>query len=158
MVKPWCLKRTTILQLGLFPHTWEGVQAILWRHIEKEVEGFAFKLNDIYFEENVPAKNRLDFIRYKERKFGAGCLQQWRQEQDHLLGQLTHGLAPYEQMLADKPYLLDASPRFVDFDLHGMLANFLYSGHLSLPAVHANVRSWYERMSRVTLKTARQAL
>jgi len=148
----------TKLQLGLFPHTWEGVQAILWRHIEKEVEGFAFKLNDIYFGENVPARNRLDYIRYKERKFGAGCLQQWRQEQDHLLVQLTHGLVPYEQMLADKSYLLDASPRFVDFDLYGMLANFLYTNHHSLPQAHAHLRSWYERMSRVTLKTTRQAL
>jgi len=39
-----------------------------------------------------------------------------------------------------------------------MLANFLYTNHHSLPQAHAHLRSWYERMSRVTLKTTRQAL
>ena len=32
------------------------------------------------------------------------------------------------------PFLLDEQPRFVDFDLFGMLENFLYSGHYKLPA------------------------
>ena len=33
-----------------------------------------------------------------------------------------------------RPFLLDQRPRFVDFDLYGILANFLYSGHYRLPA------------------------
>ena len=31
--------------LGLFPRQWAGVQNLLWRHIENDVEGFTFKLN-----------------------------------------------------------------------------------------------------------------
>jgi glutathione S-transferase len=38
------------LQLGLFPHDWDGVQEILWRYIENDVEGLTFKLNDAYFQ------------------------------------------------------------------------------------------------------------
>jgi glutathione S-transferase len=60
-------------QMGLFPHDLEGVQSILWRYIENEIEGRGFKLNDIYYEEMVPSKDRLGFIRHKERKFGRGC-------------------------------------------------------------------------------------
>jgi glutathione S-transferase len=47
-----------------------------------------------------------------------------------------------------KPFLLDGQPRFVDFDLWGMLANFLYSGHYKLPAILPKLKQWYGRMSR----------
>src|SRR5947209_17012484 len=47
------------LQLGLFPRELEGVQSILWRYIESEVEGFTFKLNDIYWYEMVAADDRM---------------------------------------------------------------------------------------------------
>jgi hypothetical protein len=42
-------------------------------------------------------------------------------------------------MLAERPFLLQAQPHFIDFDLWGMLANFLYTGHYQLPAVHTCV-------------------
>ena len=58
------------LQLGLFPWDLEGVQSIIWRYIENEVEGVGFKLNDIYWREVVPAADQLAFLRHKERKFG----------------------------------------------------------------------------------------
>src|SRR5215470_6884580 len=35
------------LKLGLFPWEQEGVQSILWRYVETEVEDVAFRLNDI---------------------------------------------------------------------------------------------------------------
>ena len=44
----------TKLKLGLFPWELEGVQSILWRYIENEIEGACFRLNDIYWRENVP--------------------------------------------------------------------------------------------------------
>ena len=48
-----------------------------------------------------------------------------------------------------RPFLLDQRPRFVDFDLYGILANFLYSGRYRLPAAHSHLRQWYRRMTRV---------
>ena len=136
-------------QLGLFPHKLEGVQSILWRYIENEVEGFAFKLNDAYWEEFVPKADWLGFLRHKERRFGRGCLQQWRKQQPELLAGLSHALAPFEQMLLAHPFLLEDRPRFVDFDLFGMLATFLHSGHYTLPAEHARLKDWYYRLSRI---------
>src|ERR1700691_1836825 len=58
------------LQLGLFPSQWRGVQSVLWRFIENEIEGATFRLNDIYWKEFVPANEQLPFLRHKERKFG----------------------------------------------------------------------------------------
>ncbi len=136
------------LGLGLFPSHLRGLQTILWRHIEDEIEGLGFKLNDVYWRDFIPAKERLAFVRHKERKFGRGCLERWRDEQPALLLQLEARLVPFEQMLLGKPFLLGDRPRFVDFDLHGMLGNFLASGHYELPAAHTQIRAWHERMAQ----------
>jgi glutathione S-transferase len=140
-------------KLGLFPWAVEGVQSILWRYIENEIEGVCFRLNDIYWREIVPASEQLAFLRHKERKFGRGCLDQWRAQQKDLLVQLEQRLVPFDEMLMYKPFLLDQQPRFADFDLYGMLGNFLYSGHYRLPAAHAHLRQWYRRMARVQSKS-----
>jgi glutathione S-transferase len=137
------------LELGLFPPDLEGVQSILWRWIENEIEGAAFRLNDIYWRENVPPADQLQFLRFKERKFGRGCLEQWRTQQNDQLKQLKQKLVPFEKMLAHQPFLLGEQPRFVDFDLFGMLENFLYSGHYQLPAAHSQIKHWHHRMARL---------
>ena len=135
--------------LRLFAWELEGVQMILWRYIENEVESIGFRLNDIHWKEMVPASDRLRFLRHKERKFGRGCIEQWRAEQKPLLAQLERRLLPFEEMLLYKPFLLDQRPRFVDFDLYGILGNFLYSGHYRLPAKHTRLQDWYRRMETV---------
>jgi len=139
------------LQLGLFPWELEGVQAVLWRYIEGEIEGLGFKLNDVYWREFVAPADRLPFLRHKERKFGRGCIDRWAEAQKELLVHLEAKLVPLEEMLMFRPFLLDARPRFVDFDLYGILGNFLYSGHYELPQAHNRLLAWYARMSRVQL-------
>ena len=139
------------LQLGLFPPGWEGVQSILWTHIEDAVETPCFQLNDIYWEEFVPTTDRLRFVRHKERKFGRGCLNRWRDQQKALLKQLERVLIPYEQSLMDRPFLLTDRPLFVDFDLYGMLSNFLFSNHYKLPRAHRKLAAWHRRMAGLQL-------
>ena len=56
---------------------------------------------------------------------------------------------PLEEMLLGRPFLLDHQPRFVDFDLFGMLGNFLYSGHYKLPSAHRKLREWYPRVASI---------
>jgi len=133
--------------LGLFPAQWSGVQTIMWRHIEHEIEECCFKLNDIYYQEFVPRSEWLMYLRHKERRFGRYCIDQWRNEQKALYEELERRLQPYEQMLGTRPFLLDQQARFVDFDLFGMLGNLLYSGHYQLPARHNRLRQWHKRMS-----------
>ncbi|HVV02408.1 MAG TPA: glutathione S-transferase [Verrucomicrobiae bacterium] len=140
------------LKLGLFPWDIEGVQSILWRYIEGEIEGPCFKLNDVYWKQMVPEADRLRFLRHKERKFGRGCIEDWRREKASLLSRLAEALMPFEEMLLHKPFLLDSRPRFVDFDLYGMLGNFLYSGRYRLPARHTKLKAWFRRMAAISLK------
>jgi glutathione S-transferase len=138
-------------ELGLFPRELRGVQTILWHYIERDIEDVAFRLNDIYWEEFVAEADRMPFLRHKERKFGRGCLDQWRAQQPTLLEDLEKRLIPFEQMLLEGPFLLGRRPRFADFDLFGMLGNFLYSGHYQLPALYPELAEWHARMTRVKL-------
>jgi glutathione S-transferase len=138
--------------LGLFPAEWEGVQSVLWRYFEIEVESVTFKLNDIHWRKHVKAADRLPFVRHKERRFGRGCLDQWRLDQPQLLTRLTGLLLPCEEMLLGKPFLLGDRPLFVDFDLYGMLGNFLFSGEYELPAAHTRLRAWYRRIDQLKLR------
>ena len=135
--------------LGLFPAELEGLQAILWRYIENDIEGPCFKLTDIHWRELIPASDRLRFIRHKERKFGRGCLDQWRAQEGELLHQLEERLAPFEQMARHCEFLIDDVPRFVDFDLFGMLGDFLFTGHYQLPKAQTHLAKWHRRMERI---------
>lgn len=136
-------------QLGLFPGEWRGVQSILWRYIDGDVEGVGFKLNDAHWKKFVPKADQAGFIRHKERKFGRGCLDQWKLQQKELLVQMEQRLLPFEQMLAHHAFLLGDRPFFVDFDLYGILRNFLYSGSYEIPACHGQLRLWYRRMRTI---------
>jgi len=142
-------------KLGLFPKQWAGVDDVLWRYIENDVEGVCFRLADIFWLEVVPKSEQLGFLRHKERKFGRGCLEKWRGQQAQLLEELEQILIPFEKMLEDRPFLLDDAPRFVDFDLLGMLDCALYSGHYELPAAHTRVREWRQRMTSAKLPAKR---
>jgi len=137
--------------LGLFPAQWDGLQRILWRYIEHDVEDRSFRLNDARYKEFVPPKEQLAYLRHKERRYGRGCLDAWLANQKTLLAELTAVLLPFEQMLGTRRFLLDERPRFVDFDLWGMLANFLYSGRYRLPQVYPKIKAWYGRMSQMTI-------
>ncbi|MBM3830985.1 MAG: glutathione S-transferase family protein [Verrucomicrobia bacterium] len=138
------------LGLGLFPEHLSGWQTILWQHIENEIESLGFRLNDIYYRDFISKQERLAFVRHKERKFGRGCLERWREERGELLKQLEKALLPYEQMLLTKGFLIGDRPHFADFDLYGMLGNFLASGNYQLPAPHKRIRNWHARMTKAS--------
>lgn len=136
----------TKFNLGLFPRKFAGVQNLIWRHIEHEVEEICSKLNDVYYCEFVPKGERLIYLRDKERKYGKSCIEEWGLEQKALLMEMEKRLWYYEQMLSERDYLLDVKPVFIDFDLFGMLEMLLYSGHYELPKSHSKLVQWFDRM------------
>jgi len=135
------------LKLDLFPAELEGLQAILWRYIENEVENMTFRLNDAHYREFVVKVDQVSYVRHKERKFGRGCLDHWRRNDGELFKKLEDSLVPFEQMLQTGPYLLGSKPRFVDFELYGMLENLRFSGHYQLPQTHINLQKWHRHLA-----------
>ena len=135
------------LRLDLFPPELEGLQAILWRYIENEVENMTFRLNDAHYREFVVKVDQVSYVRHKERKFGRGCLDHWRRNDAELFKKLEDSLLPFEQMLQTGVYLLGSRPRFVDFELFGMLENLLFSRHYQLPQTLVNLQNWHRRLA-----------
>lgn len=131
--------------LGLFPPNLEGIQTILARYIENDLESVGFRLNDIHYLSWLPdTYDRAMFLRHKERKFGAGCVEVWRRQEAQLQGELEALLIPIEQMLQESSFLVDRRPRFVDFDLLGILDNYTFSGHNAIPGRFKAIGRWRE--------------
>jgi glutathione S-transferase len=132
-------------RLGLFPRGKEGIQLILAQYIENQLENTGFRLNDSFVVPTLPLVERVLLIRYKERKFGKGCIQHWIRDRAKLSRQFGELLKPMDSMLSSSPFLLGERPLFVDYDLYGIFGNFLYSRHTKFPAL-SNLQRWYRKM------------
>jgi glutathione S-transferase len=129
----------------LFPAAAEGLQALLVPHLENEVEGVTFRLADIHYVPAIPdLVERTMVLRHKERRYGRGCVDQWRQQRETLFAQAAALLRPYDQTLAHRPFLLGEAPVYADFALYGVLANLTYADWNPLPPLPA-LRAWFGR-------------
>lgn len=129
-------------RLDLFPRDREGIQLIFAQYIENQLEDVSFRVTDSYIVPTLPLVERVMLIRYKERKFGKGCLTQWTRDRAQLCRQFGELLKPMDIMLASSPYLLGDRPLFVDYDLYGIVENYLFSGKTRLPALK-HLRRWH---------------
>jgi glutathione S-transferase len=57
-------------RLNLFPKNLDGMQVILSRYFENDLESVGFKVNDTYVIPTRPLIEQTMLIRHKERKFG----------------------------------------------------------------------------------------
>jgi glutathione S-transferase len=144
--------------LGLFPDEHEGLNDLLVRYIESEIEDVGFRLDDAFL---IPALTdpveRTLLLRHKERKFGKGCVDQWRASVPQLMAKLVDVLTPLETVLARKPFLLGDRPVYADYALFGVLGNLTYTGDNEIPAEVPSIRRWHERLSETKLQ-AKQAV
>jgi glutathione S-transferase len=132
--------------LNLFPKELEGIQVILSRYIENELESVGFKVNDTYVIPKRPLVERTMLIRHKERKFGKGCVREWTSHRKDLNSQFVELLLPIDNMLSTSPFLLADRPLFVDYNLYGILGNYLFNGKTKLPALK-HLRRWHRAMT-----------
>lgn len=133
-------------RLGLFPQRLDGLQLILSRYIEQELEAVGFKVNDTYVIPSRQLVERVMMIRHKERKFGKGCVETWTSHRKDLNSQFSELLQPIDNMLASSPFLLSERPLFVDYNLYGVLENYLFNGKTKLPALK-HLRRWHRAMA-----------
>jgi glutathione S-transferase len=132
--------------LGLFPADKEGLQLILAQYIEGQLEDIGFRINDSAILPTLPLVERVMVTRHKERRFGKGCVQQWAHDRRKLCQEFATRLAPMDNILASSPFLLGDRPLFVDYDLFGILGNYLFNGKTKLPLLK-NLRRWHQTMA-----------
>ena len=131
----------------LFPAETAGLQQILVQHIENEVEGFTFKLCDIHYLPSIEdSVGRAMSVRHKERRFGRGCVDQWRENAAALREELDRLLGRFDQTLRHRPFLMGAEPQYVDYALFGVIGNYTYRGYNELASEHNGLRDWVARL------------
>ncbi len=136
-------------ELNLFPNKLEGLQLILSRYVENDLEMVGFKVNDSYVIPSRPMIERVMLIRHKERKFGRGCVQEWTSHRDYLRGQFEELLQPIDNLLSGSPFLISNRPLFIDYNLYGVIGNYLYSGKTKLPSLK-HLRRWHRAMTKAS--------
>ncbi|MGK0185253.1 MAG: glutathione S-transferase [Verrucomicrobiales bacterium] len=133
----------------LFPKGNAGLQEILIRYIENDVESVTFKLVDSYYLDSlVDPVARLMTIRHKERKFGPGCVTAWKENRAALRKEVEDHLMRFETTLQHSSFVLGERPYYVDFALYGVLGNYLYRDYNSLPADFTGIQTWMERLEQ----------
>jgi glutathione S-transferase len=133
--------------MNLFPEEVAGLQRILITYVENECESVGFKINDAHRDKWL--KNDLErglYRRHKERKFGAGCMEEWTRDVAKLNEKFFAVLQPFEEMLGQQPFLTGEFPVYADYALCGVIGNFLFSGATSLPAHYLMLEAWYTKM------------
>jgi glutathione S-transferase len=114
----------------LFPARLEGLQKIIIEFLSDDVEFYTFRLQDPHTLDRItdPVARGL-FLRHKERKFGRGCVEQWRREAPQIRAEADRLLERCETTLRHSPFLFGDTPVYSDFLLYGILGNLTYASH-----------------------------
>ncbi len=131
----------------LFPGRISGIHEILIGNIESEIEGLGFKLCDIHY---LPAiddiTRRTAIIRHKERRFGRGCVDEWRREAATIRKELMTTLNRFKGPLTANRFLFGDEPAYADYALAGVIGNFTYPPENELDEDQDWLRDWLARL------------
>lgn len=135
----------------LFPERLDGLQQIVIEFLSDDVEFQTFRLLDPHTLDQItdPVAHGL-FLRHKERKFGRGCVEQWRRDATSIRGEADRLLGRFETTLRHSPFLFGDTPVYSDFLLYGIVGNLTYGGHNHLTAEQSALQKWSEKLSRFT--------
>jgi glutathione S-transferase len=136
----------------LFPHAWQGVHLALARYFDTELEDALFRAAvpcelAYYRRQGVDREALWRLIR--ERKYGAGFVEQMVREHSANLSRAHQLLAPLDDSLGDRAFVLGRIG-YADFALYGQLTYFAISGTLTIPANLPNLRAFFERINRIS--------
>jgi glutathione S-transferase len=88
-------------------------------------------------------------------RYGAGFCERMAAERDFNLQQAIELLAPLDEALTEKAFLLGRLG-LADFALYGQLWRLAFTGEVKIPAEFANLREFFGRLDRLSsvLETA----
>jgi glutathione S-transferase len=106
----------------LVPAPWAGP---IWAYadfVDGPLEDFLFRVASPFVRDQwaTPAERAL-YVLIKERKFGAGCVDAWRRDEELLLAKARRLLEPTLRTLAMRDFLFGDSPTLADAALYGVL-------------------------------------
>ncbi|MBV8772867.1 MAG: glutathione S-transferase family protein [Deltaproteobacteria bacterium] len=136
----------------LFPPAWQGVHLALARYFDTQLEDALFRVavpyELEYYRRQGPDHEALWRL-IRERKYGAGFVDQMLREHSANLSRAHDLLAPLEESFGDRAFILGRIG-YADFALYGQLTFFAISGSLTIPANFPNLRAFFERTDRIS--------
>jgi glutathione S-transferase len=136
----------------LFPHAWRGVHLALARYFDTELEDALFRAAVPYELAHYRQQGRDHEALWRlirERKYGAGFVEQVVREHSVNLSRAHSLLEPLEESLGDRAFILGRIG-YADFALYGQLTYFAISGPLAIPSHLSNLRAFFDRMNRMS--------
>jgi glutathione S-transferase len=136
----------------LFPSAWRGVHLALARYFDAELEDALFKAaipEELAHYRRQGADHEALWRLIRERKYGAGFVEQMMREHSANISRAHELLAWLEDPLGDRAFILGRIG-YADFALYGQLTYFAIGGTLTIPASLPNVRAFFERMNRIS--------
>ena len=128
----------------LFPEAIEEAHLALIEHVENEMEMVGFQSMDpMYLDTIEDVLVRTMIIRHKERKFGKGCVEEWRARNSELFERFVEMLKPAEAKFGENAFLFGDAPVYADYALLGVIENATYKGWNTLPNSYKNVARWH---------------
>jgi glutathione S-transferase len=104
----------------LAPSPLEGPVWAYADFVDGPVEDLLFKVSSPDIRESWPtASDRALYVMNKERKFGAGCIDQWLRDRDPLISRARKLLSPGFSTLGKRAFLFGDQPTLADAALHG---------------------------------------
>lgn len=137
----------------LFPARLDGLQKIVIDFLSDDVEFHTFRLQDPYsFDRIADPVARGLFLRHKERKFGRGCVEQWRRDAAQIRAAADRLLERFETTLRHSTFIFGDAPVYSDFLLYGILGNLTYLGSNPLTAEQSALADFTARIGSFRYK------
>jgi glutathione S-transferase len=86
-------------------------------------------------------------MRHKERRFGRGCVEQWRGDAAMIRAEADRLLGRFEITLQHSPFLFGDAPVYSDFSLFGIIGNLTFRGYNALNAQQPALARWREALA-----------
>jgi glutathione S-transferase len=138
----------------LVPSPWEGP---IWAYsdfVDGPLEDVLFRVASPKVRDAWPrASDRALYVLIKERKFGAGCVDQWEREQATLLAKARRYLAPTLRTLDARGFLFGEAPTLADAALYGVCKMLEEADAELLPRVAAPLVPFMRRVEAHVART-----
>jgi glutathione S-transferase len=136
----------------LRPAPWRGMHLVLSDYIDNQLEEVLFRaaMPDelAHYRRQGPDHESLWRL-IRERRYGAGFVDQMIAERDAHWRRAIDALKPFEEALEGKAFLFGRIG-LADFALYGQLFYFAFMDGLKLPAELKNLRAFFGRIDRIS--------
>lgn len=136
----------------VLPPSWSGMHQVLADYIDTQLEEALFKASipdKVAFFRRQGRDREALWRMVRERKYGAGFVEQMITEHGAQQSRAHQALLAFEQALADRAFLLGRIG-LADFALYGQLYGLAFTGELKISAELRNLRMFFGRMYRIS--------